>query len=99
MLQMLHAKPPEPFILLFLRRFLKDFTIYGRSAHLGHVSQMQQTNFHSLYQLRLHVKFGFDWPSGFWEELKSFPYMSLYKQVNPGAGTFLIQWLWFEEYL
>ena len=26
------------------------------------------TNFHSPIPLRLHMKFGFDWPSGFWEE-------------------------------
>ena len=41
-------------------RFLKVFTIYGRGAHLGHVTQMPRTNFRSPYPKRLHVKFGFD---------------------------------------
>ena len=26
------------------------------------------TDLHSPIQLKLHMKFGFDWPSGFWEE-------------------------------
>ena len=46
----------------FLRVF---FTIYGRGGHLGHVTQMPRTNFRSPYPRRLHIKFGFDWPSGF----------------------------------
>ena len=41
---------------------------YGRGGHLGHVTQMPRTNFRSLYPRRLHIKFGFDWPSGFGEE-------------------------------
>ena len=40
-------------------------TIYGRGGHLGHVTQMSLTNFRSPYPRRLHIKFGFDWPSGF----------------------------------
>ena len=45
--------------------FLKDFTIYG---HLGHVTRVPRTNVRSPYPRRLHIKFGFDWPSGFGEE-------------------------------
>ena len=44
------------------RRFLKGY------IHLGHVTQTQRTNFRSPIPLRLHMKFGFDWPSGFGEE-------------------------------
>ena len=47
--------------------FLMVYTIYGCGAHLGHV--MPQTNFRSPYPRRLHIKFGFDWPSGFGEDL------------------------------
>ena len=41
------------------------FTIYGRGGHLGHVTQMPRTKFRSPYPRRLHIKFGFDRPSGF----------------------------------
>ena len=44
------------------------FTIYGCGGHLGHVTQMPRTNFRSPYPRRLHIKFGFDWPSGLGEE-------------------------------
>ena len=36
------------------------FTIYEHGGHLGHV-----TNFRSPLLRMLHMKFGFDWPSGF----------------------------------
>ena len=49
--------------------FRKVFTIYGRGGHLGHVTQTLRTKFCSLIPLRLHMKFGFDWPSGFGEEV------------------------------
>ena len=48
--------------------FWKIFTIYGRGGHLGHVTQTPLTNFRSPIPLWLHMKFGFDWPSGFGEE-------------------------------
>ena len=48
--------------------FGRVFTIYGRGGHLGHVTQMPQTNFHSPYPRRLHIIFGFDRASGFREE-------------------------------
>ena len=40
----------------------------GVAAIYGHVTQMPRTNFRSLYPRRLHIKFGFDWGSGFREE-------------------------------
>ena len=45
--------------------FLRVFTIYGHGGHLGHVTKMQRTKFRSPYPRRLHIKFGFDRPSGF----------------------------------
>ena len=44
---------------------LKVFTIYERGDHLGHVTHMPRTKFCSPYPSRLHIKFGFDRPSGF----------------------------------
>ena len=49
--------------------FLRVFTIYGRGGHLGYVTQMLQTNFRSPYPRWLHIKFGFDQPSGFRGEI------------------------------
>ena len=44
--------------------FLKVFTIYGHGGHLGHVTWTIYANFRSPFPRRLHIKFGFDWPSG-----------------------------------
>ena len=49
--------------------FGRGFTIYGCDGHLGDVTQMPRTNFHSTYPQRLHTKFGFDWPSSFREDV------------------------------
>ena len=49
--------------------FKRVFTIYGRGGHLRQVTQTPRINFLSSIPLRLHMKFGFDWPSGFGEEL------------------------------
>ena len=46
-------------------RFLKVFARYSHGGHLGHVTLTIYTNFHSTFQMILHIKFGFDWPSGF----------------------------------
>ena len=40
---------------------LRVFTIYGRGGHLGHVTQMLQTNFRSPYPRRFHYD-GLDSP-------------------------------------
>ena len=45
--------------------YLRVFYIYGLGGHLGHMTQMPRTNFRSSYPRRLHINFGFDWPSGF----------------------------------
>ena len=44
------------------------FTIYGRGGYLGHVTRISRSNFRSPYPWMLHIKFHFDWPSGFSEE-------------------------------
>ena len=49
--------------------FRRVFTTYGHGGHLGHVTQMPRINFRSPYPKRLHIKFGFDWPSGFREDV------------------------------
>ena len=50
--------------------FWRVFTKYGRGGHLGHVTWTIFTNFRSPFPTRLHIKFGFDWPSGFrWDDL------------------------------
>ena len=49
--------------------FFKFFTIYGHGGHLGHVTRTVWTNFSSPIPWRLHMKFGFNRPSGFWEDV------------------------------
>ena len=39
--------------------------IYGHGGHLGDVTTIMSINFHFLVPESLHMKFGFDWPSGF----------------------------------
>ena len=48
--------------------FFKVFTIYGHGGHHGHVTRTIYINFRSPFPRRLHIKFGFDWSSGFREE-------------------------------
>ena len=45
--------------------FFKVFTIYGHGGHLGHVTWTIYINCYYPFPRRLHIKFGFDWPSGF----------------------------------
>ena len=66
---MLHTKFPENRPAGSGEDFLRDFTIYGCGGHLGHVTHMPRTNFHSPYPRRLQIKFGFDWASGFGEDV------------------------------
>ena len=49
--------------------FGRVFIIYGRSGHISHVTQMPRTKYRSPYPRRLHIKLGFDWQSGFGEDL------------------------------
>ena len=55
-------------LLVLEKKILKAFAIYSHGGHLGHVTLTINTNFHSLFLKMLHIKFGFDWPSGFREE-------------------------------
>ena len=48
--------------------FKTVFAIYSHGGHLGHVTLTIYTNFRSPFLRMLHMKFGFDWPSGFREE-------------------------------
>ena len=48
--------------------FEEFFTIYGHGGHLGHVTWIFYIHIGSPFLLMLHIKFGFDWPSGFREE-------------------------------
>ena len=45
--------------------FLRFLSIYGHGGHLSHVTWTIYTKFRSPFPRRLHIKFGFDWPSGF----------------------------------
>ena len=44
------------------------FTRYGHGSHLGQVTRISRSNFHSPYPWMLHIKFHFDWPRGFRDE-------------------------------
>ena len=41
------------------------FTIYEHGGHLGHVTWTIYIIFRPHFPRRLHINFGFDWPSGF----------------------------------
>ena len=71
---MLHAKfqNHRPFgfgenVFCFLC-FFNISVIYSHGGHLGHVTMTIYAPFHSLFLRILHIKFGFDWTSGFREE-------------------------------
>ena len=53
----------------FRGRFLKGFTIYGHGSHFGHVIWFINLHIGSSFLYMLHIKFGFDWPSGFREDV------------------------------
>ena len=55
--------PPVPEKNIFM-----VFAIYGHDGHLGHVTWTIYINFRSPFLRMIHMKFGFDWPSGFREE-------------------------------
>ena len=52
----------EDFLVFF-------FSIYGHGGHLGHVTWILRSNFRSPFTWMLHMKFHFDWPSNFREDL------------------------------
>ena len=43
----------------------KKITIYGHCGHLGHVTWIIYIHIDNPFLLMLHIKFGFDWPTGF----------------------------------
>ena len=47
---------------------LRVFTIHGHGCHLGHVTWIIYIYISSHFLQMLHIKFGFDWPSGFREK-------------------------------
>ena len=57
--------------LLVLKKeiFKGFFTIYSHGDHLGHVTLTILIKFHSPFLRMLHLKFGFDGPSGIREDL------------------------------
>ena len=44
--------------------FFKGFATYSHGSHIGHVTLTIYKNFHCPFLTILHIKFGFDWPSG-----------------------------------
>ena len=53
---MLHAKFLGNQTIGSVEDFLRVFTIYGSGGHLGHVTQLPQSNFCSPYLRKLHIK-------------------------------------------
>ena len=45
--------------------FLRVFTIYGHSDHLGHVTSIISSNFRFLVPESFHTKSSSEWPSSF----------------------------------
>ena len=43
----------------------KKIFVYGHRGHLGHVTWIIYIYIDYPFLLMLHIKFGFDWPSGF----------------------------------
>ena len=66
---MLHPMRRGHWLFNFSEDFSKVFTIYGHGNHLVHVTHVWWTNFYSPGPWRFHMKFGFDWPNGFWEDV------------------------------
>ena len=47
------------------KKIFMVFTIYGHGGQLGHVTWTININFRSPFLRMIHMKIGFDWPSGF----------------------------------
>ena len=62
---MLHTKSQGPRPSGSGEDDFKGFTIYERGGHLGHVTSTICTNFRSRVLRSLHMKFEFNWLSGF----------------------------------
>ena len=55
-------------LLVLKKKIFKIFVIYSHGGDLGHVTMTFYANFHSLFLRMLHIKFGFDRPSGIRKE-------------------------------
>ena len=53
-----------------VQKIFKGFTIYGHGGHLGPVTCTIYTNFDSPFIRMLHMKFEFEWPSCFREDVQ-----------------------------
>ena len=73
-------------LLVLEKKILKVFAIYSHGGHLGHVTLTIYTNFHSLFLKMLHIKFGFDWPSGFRVLRRCLNIMVIHMYIAPGQG-------------
>ena len=62
---MLMFQNHRPFGSVEEKIFLNVLAIYSNGGHLGHVTWTFYINFCSPFLRMLHIKFGFDWPSGF----------------------------------
>ena len=62
---MLHAKFQDHRAYGSGEEDFKGLIIYSHGGHLGHVTWPIYINFLSPLPRRLHLKFGFDWPSDF----------------------------------
>ena len=62
---MLHAKFQDHMTSGSGEEDFLRFLSYWHCGHLGHVTWTIHTNFRSPFPRRPHIKFGFDWPSGF----------------------------------
>ena len=67
------------------RRFLKVLAIYSHGGHLGHVTWTIYIKFRSPFLRMLHMKFGFDWPSGF----KGEDLQNCGRRTTTDAGTWV----------
>ena len=54
--------------LLILEKIFIRFAVYSHGSHLGHVTLTFYINLRFPFLRMLHIKFGFDWPSGFRDE-------------------------------
>ena len=62
---MLHAKFHGNLPVVSGEDFLRVSTIYGHGGHLGHVTSIMSSDFHSFVPESFHTKFGLDRPSSF----------------------------------
>ena len=83
---MLHTSFKIIGLLVLEKKIFKVFFyLYSHGGHLGHVTLTIYINFLYPFLRMLHMKFGFDWPSGFMGEM--FHYYGNIHVYSPGAGA------------